>query len=121
MRRMLVLVGGLAVLVGCGPRLMWQHQSFGTPPTQAEIDECRRDAYLEAQQQAFFYDFARPGFFVDRAGRLRPAPFTRFRPHDPFFLEQDLFRFCMRARGYRLVPAPPAEGAADGPTAAPPD
>jgi hypothetical protein len=43
--------------------------SFGTPPTVAETEECRRSAYIEAQHRAFFYSFARPHFYRDRRGR----------------------------------------------------
>lgn len=121
MRRMLVLAG-VTALAGCGPPLVWQHRSFGTPPTQAEVDECRRDAYLEANRQAFYYDFAWPRYYgwsgwYGWPGWYGYDPFYRYGPYDPYLLEQDLYRFCLRARGYHLVPARPADEAAkDGRT-----
>src|SRR4051812_27960372 len=106
-RAPLLALGSLVLTCGCTP-LAWEHRSFGTPPTVAETEECRRSAFIEAQYRAFFYRFARPHFYRDRRGRRIYDPWPSYGRYDPFFLEQDLFRFCLRAKGYRLVPARPA-------------
>lgn len=93
------LLGALAA--GCTP-VTWQHASLGVAPTQAELGECNQSAYLEAQRQAFYNDFARPRYF-SRHGRFYPAPWSSYASSDRFFLERDLFDYCMRAKGYRLV------------------
>ncbi len=86
---------------GCTP-VAWQHASLGVAPSQAEVTECNQSAYLEAQRQAFFYSFARPPYYyAGRPGWYRPWP--RYAANDSFFLERDLFDYCMRAKGYRLV------------------
>jgi hypothetical protein len=88
--------------------MVWAHQSFGTPPTVAETEECRRSAYREAQHRALFYSVVRPRSYHDPKGRLVPDPWPSF-GYDPFLLEEDLFRFCLQAKGYRLVRARPAD------------
>jgi hypothetical protein len=98
--------------------MVWEHQAFGSSPTATEVEECRRSAYFEARQRAFFYSFARPRFVRGR-GRLIYYPRSPFGYYDPFFLEQDLFRFCLRAKGYRLVPARSADTGVGAP--APPE
>jgi hypothetical protein len=96
------LLGGVAA--GCTP-VTWQHASLGVAPSQAELGECNQAAYLEAQRQAFFYSFARPRYYAARDGRYYYSPWSRYAANDRFFLERDLFDYCMRAKGYRLVEA----------------
>ena len=98
-------LGLAAATAACTP-VQWQHSSLGVAPSQAELGECNQAAYYEAQRQAFLYDSGWPYF----AGARRPyGPWSRY-PYatssDRFFLERDLFDFCMRSKGYRLVPAP---------------
>jgi hypothetical protein len=92
----------------------WQHASFGSEPSQADVDACNQLAFYEAQRQAFFFDAGWPRFYGPPWGRpwhgrhwvRHPGPWPRASMSDRFFLERDLFGFCMRAKGYRLVPAP---------------
>ncbi|HEX6980339.1 MAG TPA: hypothetical protein VF342_13670 [Alphaproteobacteria bacterium] len=109
MRRSLAvfLLPGMITLAACTP-VQWQHASFGTAPTSGELNECERAAYLEAQRQAFFYQLYRPRVLVGRDGRFYPAPLG-FEPGNTYFLERDLFDYCMRAKGFRLVPIRPAD------------
>jgi hypothetical protein len=102
----LALLG--SAIVACTP-VTWQHAQLGVAPSQVELGECNQAAYYEAQRQSFFYSFARPRYFVGRDGRYHYAPWGA--PwavngyNDRFFLERDLFDYCMRAKGYRLVEA----------------
>jgi hypothetical protein len=89
-----------ALLAACTP-MQWQHASLGVAPSQAEVGECNQSAFYEAQRQAFLYDFGWPRYY----GPWGPR-WPRYSSSDRFFLERDLFDYCMRARGYRLVPAP---------------
>lgn len=91
-----------ALLAACTP-MHWQHASLGVAPSEAEVGECNQAAFHEAQRQAFLYDFGWPRFH--RYGRPR-GPWRRYSTSDRFFLERDLFDYCMRAKGYKLVPAP---------------
>jgi hypothetical protein len=105
--RLLSCIAAAATLAACTP-VQWQHASLGVAPTQAEVDECNRAAFYEAQRQAFFYDFARPGFYPGHFGPRWHRPWPRYSMSDRFFLERDLFDYCLRAKGYRLVAVPDA-------------
>jgi hypothetical protein len=95
----------LGVAAGACTPMQWQHQALGVTPSQAEVGECNQSAFYEANRQAFFYDFAWPRYYYGRPGH---RPWPRYSSSDRFFLERDLFDYCMRAKGYRLVPAPNA-------------
>src|SRR5690606_18142036 len=104
-----ILAGAFGCLAAARTPLQWQHAAFGPAPTQAEIRECEASAFREAQRQAFFYDFAWPRYYPGpRHPFYSPWPRSAFR--DRFFLERDLFDYCMRAKGYRLVPVPSEAG-----------
>jgi hypothetical protein len=103
-RSLIGLCLGLAA-AACTP-VQWQHATLGVAPSDAEKGECNQSAYYEAQRQAFYYgDFAWPHRFYGRP--YRPWPY-HYSTSDRFFLEQDLFNYCMRSKGYRLVPTPNA-------------
>lgn len=101
--RMLPALALVAAASACTP-VQWQNQTSGVAPSQAELGECNQAAYYEAQRQAFFYDSGWPYM----SGWRRPyGPWSRYyTSNDRFFRERDLFDFCMRAKGYRLVPVP---------------
>jgi hypothetical protein len=82
--------------------MQWQHSSLGVNPSEAEVGECNQSAFHEAQRQAFYRDF----FWSPYSGRYRFRPWPYYSTSDRFFLERDLFDYCMRAKGYRLVPTP---------------
>jgi hypothetical protein len=91
----------LAAAFGACTPMQWQHGALGVAPSETEVGECNQSAYFEAQRQAFYRDFAWPRYYG------RPwGPWPRYTTGDRFFLERDLFDYCMRAKGYRLVPAP---------------
>jgi hypothetical protein len=102
-----------ALAGGC-TQTVWEHRAFSTPPTAAEIGECRRSAYSDAQHRAFFYAFARQRSYLDQSGRLIYDSWLPFGYYDPSVLERDLFRYCLEGKGYRAVPARPADRAMDG-------
>ena len=88
------------LIMGCTP-VQWQHASMGTAPSADELGYCNQSAYYESQRQAFFDDFMWPRYH--RFGRFH-SPYR-----NQFFRERDLFDYCMRARGYQLVPVRPAD------------
>jgi hypothetical protein len=95
-----VLAGLAGLIASCTP-MEWQHASLGSMPSEADVGECNQLAFHEAQRRAFFHDFGWPR----RSWGPQWGPWPPFSTSDRFFLERDLFDFCMRARGYRLVPA----------------
>lgn len=106
------LAGAAATAVAACTPVEWQYAGTGMPAPAAELSDCDRSAYYEAQQQAFFYGFTRPRYFVGRDGQLHYDPWLWPNYNDTFFLERQLFDYCMRAKGYRLTPVRPADQAA---------
>ena len=101
------------VLAACAP-MQWLHDGAAPDAAALEKDslECRRQAWQEAQYRAFAYPTLGPVFTHDVAGR-RFAGWP-YRPYaypfgDPFLEESRLAQFCMRNKGYELVPVERAE------------
>jgi hypothetical protein len=102
----ILALAALCLLAACTP-MQWQDRRFGTVASAAEVQECERSAYFEAKNQAFFHSFAWPRTYFGRDGRVYYRRWPDY--HDTFFLERQLFDYCMRARGFQLVPVPPAD------------
>lgn len=94
-----------AFLGACGPSLVWDRPSTSIDEARLDAAECRSLARDQAFRESFFAFPTGPhGFFPSRSGR---------RPYDPFgdptfrreLRESELQQFCLRSRGYRLVPA----------------
>ena len=110
MPRFRLLMPGLLVFAaGCTP-MQWVRQDAG--PEQVRQDEalCQREAWREASWRAWFYRPFGPTLIRDAGGRRFLAwPYSPF--GDPFgdrFMEESrLASFCMRAKGYELVPVEP--------------
>ena len=97
----------LFVLAGCTP-MEWVRQGSGPEELKQDLGQCRQDAWREAQWRSFLYG---PGPFgattmIDRFGRRRFFPSSPFGGPfgDTFIEESRLADFCMRAKGYALVP-----------------
>ena len=108
----MICVAALA-LAGCAP-MQWVKPD-GTPEQFAQDSAvCRQEAVREARGRFWFSRPAAPILARDAAGRrFFVSPFGRFAGpfDDPFFEENRLENFCMRAKGYALVEKPkqPAE------------
>lgn len=96
------------VLTGCAGNLHWEHPETGQANLAADREECRRLADEEA------WHYARPislfGPFTplrDRYGHRRLWRWDPFYDDDRFFRAAELRDFCLRSRGYRLVPDEP--------------
>lgn len=95
-------------LVACTP-VRWEHPLTGTTRTQADLADCGHLAIQESWRSAP----TDPLFNVPRVHRL-PNGQTVYDPaphfaNDAYANTGELRSFCMRAKGYELVPAPPAE------------
>jgi len=92
-----------AALAACAD-LRWHKPGADAAALERDSDECRQLARFQAAHQAGLFGFAPARVIgVDRTGRLivvQPFPHAS----DRFLLEQDLARFCMRSKGYALVP-----------------
>jgi len=109
MRRRFLIA--LVVLAGCTP-MQWTRDGAVPAAEVLEKDSasCRQEAWREAQYRAWAYrpywgpPFARRDAFgrgfVAWPYAAYPSPFYG----DPVFEETRLADFCMRAKGYELVP-----------------
>ena len=86
----------------------WEKPYATAESTQADITDCQR----QAQREAFYQSWrVSPLFFYPSPYRPGSAAYHQWRWHyqqrvenDRFFREQQLARFCMRNKGYQLVP-----------------
>ena len=81
---------------------------LGAAQAEVDLEECQRQAWSEAQREAFV--FARPFPYRARDGHVywRYYDPYRYGAGDRFFRETQLRDFCMRSKGYGLVPIEPA-------------
>jgi hypothetical protein len=101
----------VVLVAGCTP-LQWVRDGEVPDPEALRTDTafCRQEAWREAQWRAFAYRPVGPIMARDPFGRrfVSPWPYAPFPfpAGDPFFDEARLADFCMRAKGYELVPVP---------------
>jgi hypothetical protein len=103
----------LALLVllasGCAP-MRWVKADATPEQIDQDAVQCQQDAWREAQLNTWYSRPIGPIVAHDAAGRAFVAwpggpfadPFS-----DPFMEEGRLAHFCMRSKGYELVPAEP--------------
>lgn len=104
-----LILAALLLLAGCTP-MQWVRQDTGPELLDQDLAQCRQEAWREAQWRAFLYRPFGVTTVVDRFGRRFVIPYSPF--GDPFgdsFMEESrLAHFCMRSKGYDLVPIEPA-------------
>jgi hypothetical protein len=100
-------VAGLAIAAAACTPMRWEHPQLGVANADADQQECGSLAWRESWQYGWQYG---PGYgFWDYPYRARGRTFYRGYPgyrYDPFFEEQRLRDYCMRAKGYQMVPIP---------------
>ncbi len=91
-------------LVGCGTPLVWFRPGTTVAEQRYDLQQCSQMAFREAQnnmwwRRSMYFDYYRPGpYYFYQSQRFDT---------DAMLEESRLQDFCMRARGYRLVPAEP--------------
>jgi hypothetical protein len=89
---------GLAACVG---RMHWEHPESGQLNLAEDAAECQRLAAAEAWRAAppfpFHYGYVHHGLWWN----------DPFYDHDYYWREAELRDFCLRSRGYHLVPDAP--------------
>ena len=103
--RTILLPVVVLVLSACTP-MQWMREGIAPDPSVLEKDAatCRQDAWREAQYRSWAYRSSGPAVFRDGARRFVVWPYGYGPYADPFFEEARLTDFCMRAKGYELVP-----------------
>ena len=107
MRRIAILPLA-AALSACTP-MQWVKQDVAAEQIERDHQECRQSAWREASSRAWLYQPIGPVFARDSSGRgFFVWPSGAFvDPYAHQFLEESrLAHFCMRSKGYELVPAP---------------
>jgi hypothetical protein len=107
MPRLIALLAPLLV-VGCTP-MAWTRTGATPDDLRQDVAFCRQEAWREAQWRSFLYRPFGGTTVVDSRGRHIFVPYTPFGDPfgDRFFEESRLAHFCMRAKGYELVPIDP--------------
>jgi hypothetical protein len=95
------LLGAMLLAVaGCATPERWEKAGVSAAMTSTDAVECRR----AANQEAFLYIPSPPV----------PWPYRRlnwqYDQTERFYAENRLTAFCMRNKGYELVPIPRAQG-----------
>lgn len=99
----------LTALAGCTP-MRWEHPQSGLDATESDLTDCSRSARQEAWRSSFMYStWDYPSYYRGRDGRRYRDPFP-MRRRNSTFDEWQLRDYCMRNKGYRLVPVPEPEG-----------
>lgn len=106
MRKPILAILTSAVLASGCQNYTWNKPGVTVALAQQDQLECSR---LAAQQAFRDYAFRNDPFssrFIDRRGDPRTTTYRRSLELDRMSHEAELQSFCMRARGYELVPAP---------------
>ena len=118
--RIILFAALLLTAAGCGPPMQWVKPGATAMESGQDLADCRRAARHEARYSDWYgysgfnswgYWPNRPVLVRDRFGRLHHAwTYDSFSPfNDPYRSslqeESRLERFCMRAKGFELVPA----------------
>ncbi len=119
MNRHQILIGlALAATAGCATTpVAWQRPDTGVRASAEEIAECRDAAVLEVNRR-WPWAWYGPG---PRGWPWRHDPLSLgYFPHRYAFADlsrleliQELTGFCLRLKGYRLLPAPPPQPGVD--------
>jgi len=95
------LLGAILGLSACAGGMHWEHPESGQLNLAKDAAECERLATAEAWRAAplfpLHYGHGRHRFWWN----------DPFYDHDRFWREAELRDFCLRSRGYRLVPDVP--------------
>jgi hypothetical protein len=97
----------LLVLSGCTP-VQWVKQDAAPKQVDEDLVACRQEAWREARlRTSWFRPLSMPYAVQDAQGRrflVWPHNSVNDTFSDQFMEESRLAHFCMRAKGYELVP-----------------
>jgi hypothetical protein len=101
------------LLLGACTPMQWERDGLALDTGGTDWSDCRRQSIAFANRWGF-NTFPYSYLGRDAHGRA----FSYYRPYpypDRFMLERDYLDNCLRARGFRLVPVPPADAKTPGP------
>ena len=94
----------LLVVAACGAPARWEKPGVSLEGKVADIADCRRAASQEVF--LYFYGLPPPLWPYRRSGLY----WHQYEESQRFYAENRLTAFCMRNKGYELVPIPKAQG-----------
>ncbi len=102
-----ILLSTTCLLAACAP-MQWVKADATPEQMNRDGMQCQQDAWREARLHPWYYPPIGPVVAQDAAGRISigwpSGPFAD--PFgDPFLEEGRLAQYCMRSKGYELVPA----------------
>lgn len=110
MTRFVSLFAAALLVSGCTP-LAWVKPGASPAEVDASLQACQLAAWREASwRSTWMYRPFGPSVVQDALGRryfLWPYPYYTDPFGDRFFEESRLTQFCMRAKGYELIPVEP--------------
>ena len=95
----------LALGLGACTPVQWEHPDYGTSRLQADLADCDHAAFEESWRTSWQPAFVAPHVYTLPNGQRVFDPGPQF-PYMPYADTSELRSFCMRAKGYRLVPVP---------------
>jgi hypothetical protein len=101
----------LCGLAGCGAPARWEKAGVSEQVIADDMVDCRKAAQQEAFR-SFGFNWGFPYYgpaFWGRAGRTNWLMWQAQLDSDRFYAENRLTAFCMRNKGYELVPIPPPQ------------
>jgi hypothetical protein len=106
MRKVLPLLA-LLILTGCGTPMRWEKPGIVGEAQAADQADCRSAARYEAMRM-FPYGLGMTSYGPYSSATSR-ALWLQRTDSERFFAENRLAAFCMRNKGYELVPIEPAK------------
>ena len=88
----------LLTVAACSEPARWEKAGVTAEMTSTDAVECRRSA----AQESFLYQSGLP----PPPGAYRRGHWQMYQDADRFYAENRLTAFCMRSKGYELVPIP---------------
>ena len=100
-----VAAGLLAAFASGCADLRWHKEAADAATLERDLGECQQQARAQVVRESWTHGISSPPIIgVDGRGRAVLSQPGRV-DTDRFLMEHDLERFCMRNRGYELVPA----------------
>jgi hypothetical protein len=103
-------LGAAIVLVGCTP-MQWVKPDVTPEERDQDSIACQQAAWHDARMRAWYYRPLTMAPFRDASGRRFFGPYGPYADPfgDPLLEEGRLAQFCMRSKGYELVPLEPGQ------------
>ncbi len=104
-----IAIAAAALAAACTP-MQWVKPDATAEQLQQDSIHCQQEAWREARLRSWYYRPFAPVFIRDASGRnFLGWPYGAYGDPfcDPYLEESRLAQFCMRSKGYELLPVEP--------------